>query len=59
VQQLTGISVDARVPKAYVTAQHTAFSPNGDGVKDTQRLSLVTSVPTGLSSWSVIVSRRV
>ncbi len=55
VQQLTGISVDARVPKAYVTAQHTAFSPNGDGVKDTQRLSLVTSVPTGLSSWSVIV----
>lgn len=53
--QLAGIRVDSRVPKAYVTAEHAAFSPNGDGIKDTQRLSIVTSVPEGLQSWSVAI----
>ncbi len=54
-QQLSGIVVDARVPKAYVTAQYPAFSPNGDGIKDTQRISLVTNVAEGLASWSVAI----
>ncbi len=54
-QQLAGIVVDARVPKAYVTVQHPAFSPNGDGVKDTQRVSLVTNVAERLASWNVSI----
>ena len=51
--QLTGIKVDARSPKAYITAELPAFSPNGDGIKDTQKLSVVTSVTEGLASWSI------
>lgn len=54
-QQLKGIRVDSRTPKAYVTAEHTAFSPNGDGIKDTQKLSIVTSITDGLESWSVSI----
>jgi flagellar hook assembly protein FlgD len=54
-QQLTGIKVDARTPKAYLTAELASFSPNGDGVKDTQKLAIVTSVTDGLSSWSVSI----
>lgn len=54
-QQLAGIKVDARTPKAYLTAELAAFSPNGDGIKDTQKLAIVTSVTEGLSSWSVTI----
>jgi flagellar hook assembly protein FlgD len=54
-RQLAGIAVDARTPKAYITAELPAFSPNGDGVKDTQKLAIVTSVPDGLASWSVAI----
>ncbi len=54
-QQLTGISVDSRTPKAYLTASLAAFSPNGDGIKDTQQFSIVTSVTEGLESWSLSI----
>lgn len=50
---ITGIRVDARIPKAFITAELPAFSPNADTVKDSQRLSIVTSIPEGLESWSV------
>lgn len=53
--RVTGITVDSRVPKAYITASESAFSPNGDGVKDTQKISLITSIPDGITSWSVTV----
>lgn len=54
-QQLTGISVDARTPKAYLTASLSAFSPNGDGVKDTEQFGIVTSLSEGLESWSLSI----
>lgn len=54
-RKLTGITVDSRTPKAYITAELPAFSPNGDGIKDTQKLSVVTNIPEGLSSWSVTI----
>ena len=54
-QRLDGIVVDARVPKAYITAELAAFSPNGDGIKDAQKLAIVTSVSDGLTSWSVAI----
>ncbi|HNQ97002.1 MAG TPA: OmpA family protein, partial [Treponemataceae bacterium] len=53
--QLAGIIVDSRVPKAFITAEHAAFSPNADGLKDVQKLSLVTNLTTGLSSWQVSI----
>jgi len=54
-QQLAGITVDARVPKAFLTAESASFSPNGDGVKDIQKLSVVTNVTDGLASWSLSI----
>lgn len=53
--QLAGVSVDARVPKAFITAELPAFSPNGDGLVETQRLALVAGIPEGLDSWHVAI----
>ena len=55
IKSLDNIVVDSRVPKAYITAELPAFSPNGDGVKDTQNLTLHTTLKDGLASWSVVV----
>ncbi len=52
-QVLSAIRVDARLAKAYVTAESPAFSPNGDGIKDTEKLSITTNVTDGLESWSL------
>ncbi|HNY16580.1 MAG TPA: FlgD immunoglobulin-like domain containing protein [Treponemataceae bacterium] len=52
-ERIAGIKVDAKTPKAYLTAELPAFSPNGDGVKDTERLSITTNVTEGLESWSL------
>jgi len=57
-QRLDGIVVDARVPKAYITAELAAFSPNGDGVKDAQKFSIVTSVTDGLAAWSIAIKQE-
>ncbi len=54
-QKLSGIQVDARVPKVYLTASLAAFSPNGDGVKDSQEFGIVTSLGEGLESWSLAI----
>lgn len=53
--QLAGVTIDARVPKAFITAELPAFSPNGDGLVETQRISLVTSIPDGLDAWHVVI----
>lgn len=55
VRKLAGFQIDARVPKAYLTAELPAFSPNGDTIKDSQKLSVVTSLPEGLASWFVAI----
>ena len=55
IKSLDNIVVDSRVPKAYITAELPAFSPNGDGVKDIQNLTLHTTLKDGLASWSVVV----
>lgn len=52
-RRLTDIVVDSRTPKAYITAGASAFSPNGDGIRDTQQLSIVASIPEGLASWRI------
>ena len=54
-RKLTNLVVDSRVPKAFITAANAAFSPNGDGILDTQQLSIVTSIPDGLASWKVSI----
>ena len=53
--EIANIRVDNREAKAYITAEHDAFSPNGDGFLETQKLSLRPSLKDGVESWSVSV----
>ncbi|MCD1653864.1 OmpA family protein [Treponema zuelzerae] len=57
-QTLSGIVLDARVPKAFLTAELPAFSPNSDGIKDAQKFAVVTSVPDGLESWNLSIKQE-
>jgi len=54
-QPLT-ISVSTKAGKLSITASNPAFSPNGDGVKDTTELVPAVSVSTGLAKWAVTIS---
>lgn len=49
---IKNITVDNRAPKAYVTAEYEAFSPNGDTNRDEQKFSISTSLTEGIESWS-------
>ena len=51
--EISGIVVDTRETKAYVTVEHDAFSPNGDNFLDTQKISLKISLREGIESWSL------
>ena len=53
---LDNIIIDSRVPKAYITAELPAFSPNGDGIKDTQNLTVHTTLKDGLASWEISIT---
>ena len=53
---LDNIVIDSRVPKAYITAELPAFSPNGDGIKDTQNLTVHTTLKDGLASWEISIT---
>lgn len=55
VKTLENIAVDSRVPKAYLTAEYKAFSPNGDGIQDAQSLRLHTTLKEGIAFWSVSI----
>ena len=55
IKSLDNIVIDSRVPKAYITAELPAFSPNGDGIKDTQNLTIHTTLKDGLAAWSVVI----
>ena len=55
VRSLDNIVIDSRTPKAYITAELAAFSPNGDGIKDTQNLAIHTTLKDGLAAWSVSI----
>lgn len=53
--ELANIVVDNREAKAYITAEHDAFSPNGDNFLETQKLSIRPSLKDGVESWSVSI----
>ena len=49
---ISGISLDSRDTKVYVTAEYEGISPNGDGQFDKQVFKISTSVPEGILSWN-------
>ncbi|MGI5092390.1 FlgD immunoglobulin-like domain containing protein [Treponema socranskii] len=55
---LNGIAIDTRDVKAYVTTTYDGISPNGDGVLDSQRFDIRTSVSDTISSWNFDVCRE-
>lgn len=49
---IDNISLDTREAKVYITPELTGISPNGDGVKESQRFTVKTTLSEGISSWS-------
>ncbi len=50
--KISGLTLDSRETKAYVTAENEGISPNGDKVLDTQKFDIRTTVSDGILSWN-------
>ncbi len=50
-RSISGIRVDTRVTRLFVTASTDAFAPTGDGFRETVRFDLFTSVLDGVERW--------
>jgi len=51
-EEISGITVDNRETKAYVTADLEYFSPNGDNIADVQKFTIRTSLAEGITKWA-------
>ncbi len=49
--ELANIVVDTRPANAFVTAEFEAFSPNGDGNRDTQQFTIRPTLNEGIETW--------
>lgn len=49
---IDNIKLDARQASVYVTNEFTGFSPNGDGILDSQKFTIRTSLNEGISKWN-------
>ncbi|HAW85046.1 MAG TPA: hypothetical protein DCX65_01945, partial [Spirochaetaceae bacterium] len=54
-RQLTGITIDARVPQAFVTIAAPGFSPTGVATSATIGIGLVTTIRDGIESWRLTI----
>ncbi len=54
-KEISGLSIDTRETKAYVTAEHDAFSPNGNGSLDTQKFTIRPTLNEEIESWNFSV----
>ncbi|QQO08152.1 FlgD immunoglobulin-like domain containing protein [Breznakiella homolactica] len=50
------VRMDSRIPALSLTADKTAFSPNGDGFADAMNFRLIPSFTDGLSAWEITVA---
>ncbi len=48
---LENLQVDSRPAKSFVTVQEEKFSPNGDGILDTETFSITASPAEGIEWW--------
>jgi flagellar hook assembly protein FlgD len=51
------VTVDTRRPTAALTIDRDAFSPNGDGIKDTVTFSLEIASKDGMNQWKISVTK--
>ena len=54
--KISGIRVDSREARAFITLSESGISPNGDGVVDSQTISVRTTLGEGLSDWTFSIS---
>jgi flagellar hook assembly protein FlgD/outer membrane protein OmpA-like peptidoglycan-associated protein len=54
--ELQNIIIDTRPTPVQLTIDLSYFSPNGDGVKDTETFGLNVPVSTGIEKWSLAVA---
>ena len=50
---ISGITVDTRAARVYLTASTDMISPNGDGFKDTQTFTIRTTLNEGIERWQL------
>ncbi|MFW5685910.1 MAG: FlgD immunoglobulin-like domain containing protein [Spirochaetota bacterium] len=55
VRGIPEITVDTRQPRLFVTATTAAFSPNGDGVRDTLSFDLYANLLDGAEEWRLTI----
>lgn len=55
VSELDGLTVDTREPRLFITTSTSAFSPNGDGVRDDFAFDLYANLLDGSTGWTVTV----
>lgn len=55
---ISGLVLDNRETKLYLTAEHEGISPNNDKVLDTQNFEIRTSVKEDLLSWNFDIRRE-
>ncbi|MCQ2576476.1 MAG: OmpA family protein [Treponema sp.] len=55
-KEVENINLDKRETKLYLTAEYEGISPNDDGVLDTQKFEIKTTVSDGLKSWNFKVT---
>lgn len=54
--EISGIVVDTRAVKAYLTAEYDKFAPNGDGYRDAQNFSIMVTPSDGIESWNFTIA---
>ena len=52
---IEGITVDSRAPQVYITAELSAFSPNGDSIADIQSFSIGANIRDSIESWEISI----
>lgn len=55
VRGLPGLTVDTRQPRLFVTASAGAFSPNGDGARDSVQFDLYANLLDGAEAWTLTI----
>lgn len=53
--RLSGIRIDTRTPRLFVTASRSAISPNGDGVLDDLEFTLYANLLDGAERWELAI----
>lgn len=56
--EINNVCLDTRETKAYLTIEDEGISPNGDGMYETQKFTVSTTVADGISSWNFNVRKE-